>query len=93
MRKEKLVVDEIQAAEKAKSDRESGRRDGFSMMKVRDLGWNWFSNGALIEWNTARPLGDGEARTCVPKGSFILTIDGKKTLFDAEEFRKSLRWV
>jgi hypothetical protein len=89
MRKSKLSASEIEAQQLAEHQERSGRRDGFSMMTIRDRGWVRLSNGSVFEWPVERELGEGEARTHVPEGTFIL--DGK--LYDVDEFRKWQRWA
>ena len=79
---------EIQAAE-----RQGKRKGAFKIMQDRDRGWAELSNGAHILWHRERPKDEGVVWTPVPDGCFALDINGKRTLFDAEEFRKHLRWV
>lgn len=71
------------------------RRDtGFRKMEERDAGGHYVTPEVLMEWHVPkdrRP--DGVAYSNVPDGSFKLTINGQSAIIDAEEFRKSLRWV
>ena len=94
MRKAKADENEILAVEKAKDDRRRQRARGFKMMDVRDSGWNRFSNGTEILWYVPEERREeGVAYMQVPDGMFVLKIGNKTALFDAEEFRRSLRWV
>lgn len=89
----KLSRDEILAIEKAKDERQRNRRKGFSMMTVRDKGWARLSNGTAMLWHSEAPLKPGEVRRNIPEGSFVLVMGGEERLFDAEEFRRWLRWA
>lgn len=89
MRKSKTTAAEIEAVELAADTRKRKRGEGFALMSVRDRGWKRLSNGVLMEWQVDRPLEEYEVRTHVPNGMFKL--DGK--MYDADDFRKYLRWV
>lgn len=99
MRKGKLTSDEILAAEKAKDDRVQSRKQGFAKMKERDAGWARFSNGVIMRWHVPSSWSEEihGVRTLtgnhIPEGCFILKVGKQEEMFDAEEFRKSLRWV
>lgn len=94
MRKSKLTTDEILAAEKAKDARKQSRSQGFKMMDVRDQGTAVMSNGVRIEWHVPKDRREEYVGySAVDDGHFVLTIDGKKRVFDGEEFRRWLRWV
>lgn len=97
MRKGKLSFSEIEAAEKAKDQRTQTHRKGFAKMKERDSGWSRFNNGTIMRWPTVEDkheLEEGETRMSpVPEGCFVLIINGQSALFDAEEFRRALRWA
>lgn len=94
MRRSKLTADEIFDAEKAADDRTQTRKSGFAMAVNRDKGWQLLTNGATILWPLNKELRDGEARQYIPEGYFALrTPKGEFLLFDADEFRKWLRWV
>lgn len=99
MRQGDLTYSEIEAAERAKDDRIRGRKNGYSMMELRDMGRRQLSNGWVIQWPVEERFAWGpetngvKVRTNkVPEGKFELSKDGKAYLFDAEEFRKWLRW-
>jgi hypothetical protein len=97
MRVGKLTHDEILKAEIAKDNRIQSRKKGFSKMYERDEGMVKFSNGVLMLW----PVPEMEAPDKgihvyprrVPEGKFVLKLGDESYLFDAEEFRKCLRWV
>lgn len=99
MTKTKLTTDEIIEAEKAKSDRVESRKRGHAKMKERDQGWVRLSNGVLMEWSI--PGGWSEEiggisvsiGNHIPEGNFLLKMGKETKLFDAEEFRRWLRWV
>lgn len=97
MRRVKASAEEIIKAEKAKDDRQRSRSNGYSMMHQRDVGISWFSNGVGFRWKTVRDndeLEEGEFRMAPPpEGKFVLVVRGESILFDAEEFRRQLRWV
>lgn len=59
----------------------------------RDCGWAKFGNGAVMLWHSDAELKEGEVRPNVAPGTFYLIVNGRTLLFDAEEFRKSLRWA
>lgn len=79
---------EIEAAERTER-----RKGGFEYMGVRDRGWGKLRNGVIIHWHTDAPLEEGVSRKRIPDNHFLLTDQGKSTLFDAEEFRQWLRWA
>lgn len=97
MRVGKLTHEEILKAEKAKDDRIQSRNKGFSKMRERDAGEARLDNGVLMYW----PVPEYEAPDTgihvyprrVPEGKFVLELGDESYLFDAEEFRKWLRWV
>lgn len=93
MRKSKISAEEAHAAEKAAAERKETRNTGFSMMHTRDKGYHVLSNGVSIIWPTRREGADYEAIVRVDEGKFVLEIDGKKTVFDTDEFRQYLRWA
>lgn len=83
MRRSKLTEDEILKAEKAKDDRQHSRAKGFSKMKERDAGVAQLSNGMYMLWPPR-----------APEGKFVLKRPCEQgEIFDAEEFRRNLRWV
>lgn len=97
MRVGNLTHEEILKAEKAKDDRIRSRNKGFSKMHERDAGEARLGNGVLMYW----PVPDPEAPDKgihvyprrVPEGKFVLKLGDESYLFDAEEFRRHLRWV
>ena len=105
MQKAKLTFEDIEQAEKAAAARRSKRNSVFKgIMKDRDRGWFRLSNGVVMlwpvpgEWSESLVLEDGsELRTWtgnhVPEGHFVLKVGDEERMFDAEEFRKCLRWV
>lgn len=98
MRRSKVSAEEILKAEKAKDDRQRSRKNGYSMMSQRDAGWSRLRdyNGGrsvVMQWHTDRELEPGEIRANIPDGKFTLLVNGELVAFDAEEFRRSLRWV
>jgi len=91
------TADEIFEAEKAKETRQKHRERGFGGMKLRDQGAQVLSNGVTMRWPVVdRDYPDDgvwvKPRN-IPEGKFLLEIDNKEIAFDAEEFRKWLRWV
>lgn len=93
MRKSTLTQEEVLAAEKAADNRRRSRKQGFDKMYERDQHWKRLSNGVVMLWYVhpdQRPL--GIAYENIPEDSFALVIDGKKYVFNLEEFRKWLRW-
>lgn len=93
MTKKPMTSDEILAIEKAADDRRQNRRNGFELMDIRDQGWHRLSNGVTISWHTPKPTGDNYIWRYIPEGTFELQVNGEKILFDAEEFRRWLRWA
>lgn len=91
----KQKASEIEAIEMAADDRRRNRNDGFSMAAIRDRGWVHLENGFMMRWNAPTiELEEGEFQdNPIPKGYFLLNFQGKNQLFDAEEFRKWLRWA
>lgn len=86
MRKSRLSQEEV--AELDEINRQDTRNSGFNLMSTRDRGGTMLSNGVVVEWHVDRPLKEGEARTRIYPGDFI--IDGK--VYDSEELMKYLRW-
>lgn len=84
---------EIEELELAENNRRQTRKSGFSLMSVRDRGWIKLNNGVVLEWPVDRELLDGEVRSFIPKGYFGMVTGDKKIIFDAEEFKKYLRWA
>ena len=94
MRQSNLTADQIFEAEKAADDRKQTRKSGFAMAEVRDKGWQRLDNGTVIAWPVDVELNPGEARQFIPEGHFTIhTPKGESLLFNADEFRKWLRWV
>ena len=89
MRRSKLRAQELEEAELAEHNRQQSRKDGLSMVEVRDRGWVRLSNGSVLEWPVDRELREGEARSRISRGSFKL--NGR--LYDSDEFRKWERWA
>lgn len=92
-RKSKNSFDELLAIEKAADDRKNSRATGFAKMHERDKSWHRLSNGVIIAWPVNRKIEEGEVRKHVPEGHFLLVINGKEILFDADEFSRWIRWV
>jgi hypothetical protein len=97
MRTSKLSIDEIVESEKAKDNRQRSRAKGFSKMHERDAGMVRLSNGVLMMWPVPEPEFPDKGIHVYPRrmeeGTFVLKLGNKTYLFDADEFRKSLRWV
>lgn len=108
MRNTKLTADEIHAAEEASENRRLSRGQGFKKMHERDKAVQLLSNGAVMLWHVPRELGKQQSNFTgengeivevvvyppeIPEDSFGLIIDGKKYLFNLDEFRKWLRWA
>jgi len=94
MRKSKLTAEEIEAAELAADNRKKSRRDGFSLMAVRDRGIAELSNGIVVRWPHKTKWSDeingiSTRETSIPEGTFM--IDNK--LYDVDELQRFLRWV
>lgn len=95
--------DDIMKAEQAADARRQNRAGGFSLMKDRDSGSHRLSNGVMMYWHIPRPeeiptqsydgVEIGVWPGSPPPGHFALEIDGKKVVFDAEDFRHWLRWA
>lgn len=97
MRTSDISVEEVEKAEQAVADRVESRKRGFAKMHERDAGGarirNYIGGEIIMYWPTVREPEDGEAMRVVPDNMFLLVVDGKEVLIDAEEFRKHLRWV
>lgn len=98
MRRAKLDADEIIAAEKAKDERQQSRKRGFSKMRERDASHarirNLAGQDVIMQWNIPDENRDeGVAYLNIPDGLFALKVGKETAVFDAEEFRRSLRWV
>ncbi len=97
MRRGKLTSDEVLKAERARDDRLRSRKKGFSKMHERDAGMAVLDNGVVMHWPVVEPeFPDKGIHTYprrIPEGTFVLEIEGQNYLFNAEEFRKCLRWV
>lgn len=94
MRKSKLTAEEIEAAEMAADERKQNRKNGFSLADIRDRGWTRLSNGVIMEWWVEKEKRQEYiAYPNIPQGKFMLTIDGRSVVYDADDFRKFLRWV
>lgn len=90
--KPKLTGSDILEAEKAAAERQENRKSGYSMVHIRDQGGHRLENGTVIYWPVPNAENSFQSRP-MRKGTFILDIDGKKTVFDVEEFRKWIRWA
>lgn len=108
MRQSRLTFEEIQAAEQASEKRRQSRNQGFRKMHDRDRAHQKLSNGITMLWHVDRELNKDESHIVredgtvvditvypqdVPEECFGLVIDGKRYLFDLDEFRKWLRWA
>lgn len=93
MRKSKLTAADIEAAEQAADSRRTARNQGFSLMEIRDRGWMEIANGAIVEWPTDTELTEYVPRRIIPEGHFVINMGKESALFDADDFRKVLRWV
>lgn len=101
MTKSKLAP-EVQA-ELDEYNHRQNRSHGYSLMSIRDRGWQELTNGVIAHWNF--PRRESEAITYrgstyqtvenprVPNGHFGLEVNGELVVFDAEELRKVLRWA
>lgn len=93
----RLTAEEINKAEKARDDRLRSRKKGFSKMHERDEGQALLNNGVTMHWPVvefdAPDKGIHVYPRRVPEGMFVLEFDGQSYLFDAEEFRRYLRWA
>lgn len=96
-RKTKLSADEIaqlDATEQSELERRATRNMGFEKMKERDLGYGRLRdfNGGKEVWMDWRMSQDAEAdqlfKLVVGTGYDKITL-----VFDAEQFRRHLRWV
>ncbi len=97
MRTAKLSEEDILRAEKAKDDRKRSRRRGYAKMEERDAGTarirNYNGSEVRMLWHIPEDRREeGLCYSGVSDGMFILEFAGKKLVFDAEEFRKWLRW-
>lgn len=82
------------AREKAEFDAFNQRRQregGLALMEIRDMGYHKFDNGVSMQWSVQEKYRSYPYRRVRP-GSFILNVNGKEITFDAEEFRRWLRW-
>lgn len=98
MRHAKVDAEEILKAEKAKDDRQRSRKNGYSMMSQRDAAYarlrNFNGGDVIMQWHVPKEQReDGLGYSGVPDGMFSLKIGKELVVFDAEEFRKYLRWV
>jgi hypothetical protein len=98
MKRSKLTAEEIFKAEKAKDDRVESRKRGFSKMEERDASYrklrNYKGGEVVMQWHIPdERREEGIAYSGVPEGMFILKSEKETLVFDAEEFRKALRWV
>lgn len=93
MKRTQLTGEEILKAEQAADARRKHRAGGFRLMKDRDAGSHRLSNGVLMNWHTPKPEGENWIWRYIPEDSFELEVDGKRILFDTEEFKKWLRWT
>lgn len=89
----KLTAAEILKAEEAAEQRRQNRANGFSLMKDRDMGSHRLSNGVLMNWHVPKPKEGDYIWRHIPEDGFELEIDGKRILFNTEEFRRWLRWA
>ncbi len=104
----KLTQEEILEAEKASDNRHHSRNQGYAKMHERDKAVQLLSNGATMVWHVPKELNKSESRFLrddgtvenitvyppeIPEDCFGLIIDGKRYLFDLDEFRKWLRWA
>jgi len=103
----KMTADQIQAAEKAKDDRQRLRLAGLNKRYERDQAMQVLSNGVTMLWHVPKELNENRQVTeidgseveiitypaQVPPDSFALVIAGKKHIFNTEEFRTWLRWA
>lgn len=92
-RKANLTFEEIEKAEIAADKRRGDRVNGFSLMRDRDFGTHTLSNGVVMNWHVPKPTEGDYIYRYIPEDSFELVIDGKKTLFNTEEFQRWLRWA
>jgi len=87
----KAPKSEQEKAEIEAAERKDRRKGGFGLMAIRDRGWGRMNNGTIMVWHVDNE--EAEAKHDVPDDHFLLIIDGKEKLFEAEEFRRWLRWV
>lgn len=108
MRQHTQTFDEIQEAEEAAENRRRSRNQGFKKMHERDKGVQLLSNNAVMIWHVPKELNkeefyflDDTGQTVeivvyppdVPSDSFGLILDGKRYIFNLDEFRRHLRWA
>lgn len=108
MRKSKISASEMEERELTEYNRLHKRGRALNLARVRDRGWVRLKNNVVMLWPVDKELGktvstitleDGEKLTVttyppyVPDGHFTLEIDGKRHMFDTDEFRKFLRWA
>lgn len=81
------------------ADRADRRRVGYALMGARDAGSFRLSNGVIMRWpapDQRVSIGNDVYLVVpngVPEGHFKLTVGGRDFTFEAEEFRRYLRWV
>lgn len=89
MRKTTQDYKTIQAAEKAVEDRRLSRATGFAKIDERDRNYTVLKNYAggrvIMRWNLS-DFDNAHQR-------FMLTDGNRNIVLDAEELRRSLRWV
>lgn len=104
MRYSKLNAEEILKVEQAVDNRRRSRNKGYSKMKERDAGVAVLNNGAVLMWPSPPGVSewvhpDTKEKITItmfsraPEGMFRLKMGQEERLFDAEEFRRHLRWV
>lgn len=102
MRQSTLSAAEI--ADRDESNKKETRKSGFSLMSVRDRGFNTLSNGVTVCWNHPKYEGDVSVtddglevstvyKSKVPNGKFGMQIGRQFIEFDAEELMRHLRWA
>lgn len=90
MRQTTLSAGEVAEMDETKNREQ--RSSGFALMGSRDSGAVKLSNGILMNWHVSKPDTRYPYRRIEP-GTFILRINGKDHVFDADEFGKFLRWT
>jgi hypothetical protein len=98
MRHQKTSAEEILKAEKAVDDRRRSRSNGFEKMSERDAGHaklhNYNGGEVRMLWHIPKDRReDGLVYSGIPDGMFGLELNDQLLVFDAEEFRRQLRWV
>lgn len=92
MRTSKLTAEEVVQAERSKDERVHSRAKGFAKMKERDAGVARLTNGVVMHWGQQ----DGAFALTIPsyhEPGRSREVEPRMVVFDAEEFRRSLRWV